>query len=473
MPKRNVLWMLAVVAVAVGTAWFMKRTPQARRRREVRPDTMVAAYKQILKNHYPPVDPLELKRSAVEGMVKALDPQSVYIPYEKAHAFRKRMEGQYRGVGLILAVSDKGLVVDSVHSNSPAEQARLAGGDVISHINDRPAAGMSLQQASESLSADEDGEIRLRVIQGDRPDQIREVTLTPREYPVETVTGFYRASDARWTYAVDRDEGLAYIKISEFVEGTVDRFKKAFRKPSMMRGLVLDLRGNPGGYLPEAVALADLFLHDGLIVTVLGAGGSVETHKAHADGTYPDIPVVVLVDSGTASAAEIVAGAMSCGDRAVLLGAPTRGKHSVQTPLVLEGRLGLLHLTTARFFFGPDDPETATMPASETRPALSLKAIAPHVPTPLDPDGIRKLRTLRRRRDAAGLAPTTMPATRPAGELDAAFGRELLSCDNQLAAAIELLKAPQNIRQILNKSAEARRKRCETQPAGQRSEIER
>ena len=115
MPKRNILWMLAVVIVAVGTAWYMKSTPQARYDRSARPDAMVDAYNKIIKNHYPPVDPLELKRSAVAGMVKSLDPQSVYIPYDKAEAFQKRMKGQALGTGLVLELSDKGPVIRSVH----------------------------------------------------------------------------------------------------------------------------------------------------------------------------------------------------------------------------------------------------------------------------------------------------------------------------------------------------------------------
>ena len=203
---------------------------------------------------------------------------------------------------------------------------------------------------------------------------------------------------------------------------------------------MLDLRGNPGGYLPEGVALADLFLHDGSIVTVLGNGAEPERHLAHAEGTYPGIDVVVLIDSDTASAAEIVAGSLNRADRAILLGSPSRGKHSVQTPLLLGGKLGLLHLTTARFFFTPDTPAAATRPAADTLPPSAGKPIAPHIFILSDPDKRRKLHILRRRAASATLAPTTVPASRPAGGPGATLGRELIENDAQLAAAIELLK---------------------------------
>ncbi|MBL7221273.1 MAG: hypothetical protein ISS69_14250 [Phycisphaerae bacterium] len=465
MPKRNLLWMLAVVAVAVGTAWLMRRTPQARYERSVRPDAMVDAYNEIIRNHYPPVDPLELKRSAVSGMIEALDPQSIYIPYDKAEAFRKRMGGHALGTGLILDLSDRGPVVVCVHPDSPADETGLTAGDVIVLINSLPAFNMSLEQIGGHLSGDRDGKVQLRVIFARDPRNPRDVTLALDEYPVETVTGLHRDGSRRWVYTVDRDEGLAYIKVSEFVSGTVERFKRAFRRPSLVRGLVLDLRGNPGGYLPEGVALANLFLHDEPIVTVMGNAARPERHVAHAEGTYPEIPVVVLIDSDTASAAEIVAGALSHADRAILVGAPTRGKHSVQTPLSLGGKLGLVHLTTARFFFAPEAPEATTRPAADVLPPSAGKPIAPHVLIPADPGKRRQLQILRWRAASVPPAPTTLPASQPATSPGATIGGELIRHDAQLAAAVELLKNPARIRATLQACAEARKRKKRSGPS--------
>ena len=464
MPKRNILWMLAVVAAAVGTAWLMRHstwyTRQARHERSVRPDAMIEAYNEIIKNHYPPVDPLEVKRSAVAGMVKALDPQSLYVPYDKAEAFRKRMSGHILGTGLVLDLSDKGPVIACVHPNSPADEAGLTVGDVIVLINSLPTFNMSLEQANGHLSGGAGGKVQLRVIFARDSGPPRDVTLTLDEYPVETVTGLYRDSGRRWVYTVDRDEGLAYIRVSEFVSGTVGRFKQAFRQPSLVRGLVLDLRGNPGGYLPQAVALANLFLRDGPIVTVLGNAARLERHVAHAEGTYPEIPVVVLIDSDTASAAEIVAGALSRGDRTILLvGSPSRGKHSVQTPLPLAGKLGLLHLTTARFFFDSDTPEATTRPSPDTLPFSAGKPIAPHVLIRADPDTRRQLQVLRWRAASAPPAPTTAPASQPASSPGATLAQKLIRHDAQLAAAVELLKNPARIRATLQACAEARKRK--------------
>jgi len=459
MPTRNILWMLAVVAVAVGTAWLMRRTPQARHERSVRPDAMVDAYNEIIENHYPPVDPLELKRSAVAGMVNALDPQSIYVPYDKAEAFKKRIGGNTLGTGLILDLSDKGPVIGCVHPNSPADEAGLTAGDVIVLINSLPTFNMSLEKAREHLSGGPEGKVQLRVIFARDSRAPRDVTLTLDEYPVETVTGLYRDPERRWVYTVDRDEGLAYIRVSEFVAGTVERFKQAFRRPSLVRGLVLDLRGNPGGYLPEAVAMANLFLHDEPIVTVLGSGSEPERHVAHAEGTYPEIPLVVLIDSDTASAAEIVAGSLSHADRAIMVGSPSRGKHSVQSPLSLGGKLGLLHLTTARFFFDSDTPEATTKPSPDTLPSSAGKPIGPHVLISSDPGKRRQLQKLRWRAASVPLAPTTLPASRPATSPGATIGQELIRHDAQLAAAVELLKNPARIRETLQTCAEARKRK--------------
>jgi len=459
MPKRNLLWMLAVVAVAVGTAWVMRRTPQARHERSVRSDAMVDAYNKIIENHYPPVDPLELKRSAVSGMTEALDPQSIYVPYEKAEAFRKRIGGRALGTGIILDLSDRGPVIGCVHPDSPADKAGLAAGDIIVLINNQATFNMSLEQVGEHLSGGEDAKVRLRVIFARDSGAPRDVTLTLDEYPVETVTGLYRDTDRRWVYTVDRDEGLAYIKVSEFASGTVERFKRAFRRPSLVCGLVMDLRGNPGGYLPEAVALANLFLHDEPIVTVLGNASEPERYVAHAEGTYPEIPLVVLIDSNTASAAEIVAGSLSHADRAIMIGSPSRGKHSVQTPFSLGGKLGLLHLTTARFFFAPDTFETDTRPSPDTLPLSAGKPIGPHVLIRSDPGKLRQLQLLRWRAASAPRAPATAPASQPASSPGATIGQKLIRHDAQLAAAVELLKNPARIRETLKACAEARKRK--------------
>jgi carboxyl-terminal processing protease len=459
MPKRNVLWMLVVLAVAVGTAWFMKHAPPGRDQRDARPDAMVDAYNKIIRNHYPPVDPLELKRRAVEGMIKALDPQSRYISHDKSEAFRKRMKGRARGTGLVLDLSDKGPIVVCVHPNSPADKAGLHSGDVIVLINTLPTFNMSLERINALMSGGENRKVQLRVIFARGPREPRDVTLGLDEYPVETVTGLYRDENRRWVYTVDRDEGFVYIKVAEFVDGTVDEFKRAFRLPLHVRGLVLDLRGNPGGYLPESVALSNLFLHDELIVTVLGNSEKEVRYFAHAEGTYLDIPVIVLVDSDTASAAEIVAGSLKHADRAMLIGSPSRGKHSVQTPLPLGGKLGLMHLTTARFFFSEDAPAATTKPSAHSLPPSAGKPITPHVLIASDPDRQRRLQLLRWRASSVPPIATTLPATQPESGPGATIVQELIKYDLQLAEAVKLLKKPAKIRATLQACAEARKRK--------------
>jgi len=464
MPKRNILWILAVVAVALGTAWLMKHTPQSQRQREVRPDAMIEAYNQIIEKHYPPVDPLEIKRNAIAAMIKSLDPQSIYIPYDRAEAFEKRMKGQTLGTGLVLDLSDRGPVIACVDPNSPADRAGLVAGDLVTLINARPTFNMSLPQIDGLLSDPKDGKVELSLIPLRGSGDVREVTLELAEYPVEAATGLYRDKDNRWVYTVDRDQGLVYIKVSEFVADAVERFQTAFRSPSRVEGLVLDLRGNPGGYLSEGVALANLFLHNEPIVTVLGNGSGPEKYVAHPEGAYPPSPLVVLIDSDTASAAEIVAGSLKAADRAILLGMPTRGKHSVQTPIRLGGKLGLMHMTTARFYFPEKSPEATTRPADDVLPASAGKPITPHLFVSSDSNNAHALQMLRRRAASAFVAPVTLPATMPAGGMGAALRHDLIKHDAQLAEAIKLLRDPARMEKILQDCADARKKRLAPQP---------
>ena len=184
MPKRNIIWMLVVVAVAVGTAWLMRRTPQARRERLVRADALVEAYKIIAENHCPPVDPLELRRNAVAGMVESLDPQSRYVPYNKAESFEHRMMGRAMGIGLVLDLCDDGPVIACVYPGSPADAAGLAAGDVIVLVNSLPTFNMGLEKVRQSISRppDEDRQVRLRVLSGPRPGVTRDVVIEPGAY---------------------------------------------------------------------------------------------------------------------------------------------------------------------------------------------------------------------------------------------------------------------------------------------------
>ena len=403
-------------------------------------------------------------------MVGRLDPYSRYIPPGKAQAFRKRMMGRGHGLGLVAEEAGTERIVVYVHPGSPADEAGVLAGDIIvavnvkNHVPGRPTTAPR-SAATRPMTPGPDGKVHLVVRRG---GELHSFAIAPADYSVEAVMGFYREREDRWVYLVDPDEGIAYLRVEEFVEGTVARFQRAFRRPSGVRGLVLDLRDNPGGLLPQAAALANLFIDSGPIVTVAGRGGGVERLVAHTDGTYPGIPVVVLVNGQTASAAEIVAGALALADRAVLVGRPTRGKHCIQGMFDLPGRLGLVNLTTKRFFFEADARDArrfqryvvraATRPRARPPEADSMGTpIFPHVRVEISREDLRKLRRLRWKAwTPRRPAPTTAPATRPAASAAEDIVDALLLLDAPLTRAVQLLRNPGEIRRILAAAARKR-----------------
>ncbi|MDP7161863.1 MAG: S41 family peptidase, partial [Phycisphaerae bacterium] len=394
---------------------------------------------------------------------------SRYIPPDRAEAFKRQMAGKVRGLGLVVD-SDPlglGLVVVCVYPGSPADKAGLEIGNLILAINGLPTDRLDLTRIRRILRADGDAVIHLRFSGAEPPAQT--VTLAPAEFAIDAVTGLYRGRAGGWVYLVDNKRNIAYFRVREFIPGTVEQFQRAFRRLAGedIRGLVLDLRDNPGGLMPQAVALANLFLQGGPIVTVVGRGGQLESHQAHTGGTYPDILMVVLVNGSTASAAEIVAGSLHRAGRGVLVGRPTCGKHCVQSVFELDGQLGLVHLTTAMFFFDADLAKAGTgTGAGLLARVYPSRPVMPHVLVDIAPQDRRKLQRLRWGAWAASRArPDTAPASRPAASLGARLVEDLLQLDAPLARAVELLQRPEKILRILAAAARNRRARQTARPA--------
>ncbi len=294
------------------------------------------------------------------------------------------------------ATSSQELIV-GVLPNSPAHKAGIGRDWKLLAIDGVEVNGLDIEQVRKRLAGAEGSEVKLLLepvaVHRQNSDSVKDqpvsqkprtITLIRRQFPVETVQGLYRDVAGRWVYNLPQREGLFYIRISEFCPETPAKLRNTLRMivssachnrsdaPGIVEtqpetpqaslpviiqgGLILDLRGNPGGLLPDGVLIADMFLAGGEIVTVTGRGGSREVYNAHKDSPYENIPLVVLVDENTASAAELLAGALSANARAVVVGTRTRGKGSVQTMLKLPAGLGQVNLTTAEFFIDAEKP---------------------------------------------------------------------------------------------------------------------
>ncbi|RZJ17925.1 MAG: S41 family peptidase [Brevundimonas sp.] len=288
-----------------------------------------------------PVDNKKLIEAALQGMMTALDPHSNYIAPKSYGDLRERTEGQYSGVGLTIS-SDGGLVkVISPMDGGPAERAGVQAGDVISAIDGQSASGMTVSAVSDKLRGAAGTSIKVTFLRdGEEP---REVVLTREVIKVASVTG--------------RLEGdYAYVRVSSFNENTGRELNETMarlkiEKPGI-KGYVLDLRNNGGGLLNAAIAVSDAFLERGEIVSQRGRKPEqIERYAATPGDLSGGLPVVVLINYGSASASEIVAGALKDHERATIVGLTSFGKGSVQTVIPLRGgQDGALSITTARYY---------------------------------------------------------------------------------------------------------------------------
>lgn len=288
-----------------------------------------------------PVDNKKLIEAALQGMMTALDPHSNYLPPKSYGDLRERTTGEYSGVGLTIT-SEGGLVkVISPMDESPAGRAGVQAGDVISAIDGQNAAGLTVSEVSDKLRGAMGTSVTVTFLRdGEEP---REVVLTREVIKVESVTG--------------RLEGdFGYLRISTFNENTgreltetIERLKR--EKPGI-KGYVLDLRNNGGGLLNAAIDVSDTFLERGEIVSQRGRKPTdIERYAAKPGDLTGGLPVVVLINYGSASASEIVAGALKDQERATVVGLTSFGKGSVQTVIPLRGGAdGALSITTARYY---------------------------------------------------------------------------------------------------------------------------
>jgi carboxyl-terminal processing protease len=288
-----------------------------------------------------PVDNKKLIEAALAGMMTALDPHSNYLPPASFDDLRERTEGQYSGIGLTIT-SEGGLVkVISPMDDSPAARAGVQAGDVISAVNGQNAAGMTQAAVSEKLRGPIGTTVTVTFLRDG--EEAREVVLTREVIRIDSVTGRV-AGD------------FAYVRVAAFNENTgrelTDTIARLKTENPAIKGYVVDLRNNGGGLLDAAVAVSDAFLDRGEIVSQRGRRPEqIQRFAATRGDLTGGLPIVVLINYGSASASEIVAGALKDHERATIVGLTSFGKGSVQTVIPLgNGRDGALSITTARYY---------------------------------------------------------------------------------------------------------------------------
>jgi carboxyl-terminal processing protease len=300
-------------------------------------------FERIKRAYVEEVEDADLLRNAMRGMLSELDPHSAYLDSEEFESLRESTQGEFGGVGIEVGMEDGQLTVITPIDDTPASRAGLQSRDKILRIDDTPTDRLSLQEAVNLMRGDPGTEIRLTILrQGENAP--REVTLTREIIRTESVKSELL------------EAGYGYLRVSQFQTRTGEQVGSAIRRlerDGALKGLVLDLRNNPGGVLQASVDVADAFLDSGLIVYTEGRLPDSEMRfSAGRETAAPDVPLVVLINGGSASAAEIVAGALQDQRRGVVMGTQSFGKGSVQQIMPLGNGEGL-KLTTA-LYFTPD-----------------------------------------------------------------------------------------------------------------------
>lgn len=297
----------------------------------------------VERDYYRKVSGDELVEGAIKGMLTTLDPHSGYLAPDFYQDLKVQTKGEFGGLGIEITIKDGLLVVVAPMEGSPAERAGIKAGDKIVKIEGKFTKEFTLVDAVKRLRGPKGTPIKISVLRKGRSDLI----------DVTVVRDIIEVRSVRSRPLVD---GYGYVRISQFVESTGDHLVNAVRSldeispNKQLKGLVLDLRNNPGGLLTQAIRVADLFLKEGVIVYT---DGRIDVQKqkffAQEKGTEPNYPIVVLMNSGSASASEIVAGALQDHGRALVIGSQSFGKGSVQTITPLANG-GALTLTTALYF---------------------------------------------------------------------------------------------------------------------------
>jgi carboxyl-terminal processing protease len=401
----------------------------------------------VQDNYVEKVDPKKLMYGAISGMLRELDPHSSFLKPEDYKELQIETEGKFGGIGIEITLRDNVLTVVAPLEGTPADRAGVQSNDKIVKIDDHSTQDMSLMEAVQKMRGPKGTKVKLTIV--------REGERKPLEFELMRDTIAIRSVRAR-----NLEKGYGYIRISSFQSDTTNELRKALdqmeEKNGPMQGLILDLRNDPGGLLDQAVEVSDEFLDEGLIVYTGGRlEGQSMRFEAHKNGKPHAYPMIVLVNGGSASASEIVAGALQDHKRAVIVGEPTFGKGSVQTVIPLRDGAAI-RLTTALYY----TPSGRSIQAKGIEPDVVVKRDKKAgTPEAEDRQGLKE-KDLPRHME---LQSTDNPAegkTNPAeGKTHPVEGKtnldkdhkevqKMLADDNQLERALELLKSYRIISQM-------------------------
>jgi carboxyl-terminal processing protease len=393
----------------------------------------------VEKNYVDPVDTEDMIHKAIQGMVHSLDPHSQLLPPEAFEELQIDTRGEFGGIGIVITMQNRLLTVISPIEGTPAHKAGVKAGDIIIEVDGQSTKEMMLWEAVKLMRGPKGESVAIKIVREGAKEPL-EFNLVRDIIPIESVRSLVLRP------------GYGYVRITNFQENTTEDLQTALTElengDAPMKGLVIDLRDNPGGLLNQAIDVSDLFLDEGAIVSIKGR---LEKHtkvfEARAGRGGPNYPIVILVNGGTASASEIVAGALQDHKRAVILGTASFGKGSVQTVETLRDGYGL-KFTIARYY----TPSGRSIQAQGIEPDIVVKHRFLDEEEMSPEDERLKEADLRNHLDAIPFAEEDEEAEGEDGAGDESrrrrtgenrygpLDRETLDADNQVMRALEILK---------------------------------
>ena len=436
--RQRKLWpflVAAVIAWTIGTGFYRDLAASSDETyQELKLFTDVIEL--VEKNYVDPVETKELIQQAIQGMVRGLDPHSALLPPEAFEELQVDTHGEFGGIGIVIEMREGVLTVVSPIEGTPAHKAGIQARDIIIKVDGEPTKEMMLWEAVKKMRGAKGTSVVITVFRKDQPEPI-DFTLVRDIIPIESVRSL----------AVK--PGYGYVRVSSFSETTTPDLEAALsvleNDKTPLKGLILDLRGNPGGLLPQAIKVSDLFLEKGDILSIKGRlEKNTKIFKAHPGNPDRNYPIVVLINGGSASASEIVAGALQDHKRALLLGTTSFGKGTVQTVETLRDGYGL-KLTIARYY----TPSGRSIQAKGIEPDIVVNPMVLNTdPADADNDRLIKEKDLRNHLKAEPGGDTedtpepeadkTPQRRQPEYRYGPLHAQDLLA-DNQVNRALEIL----------------------------------
>jgi carboxyl-terminal processing protease len=376
----------------------------------------------LQENYVEEIDSKEVLNGAIRGLLFSLDPHSSYMPPESFKDLQEETRGSFSGIGIEVTIKNDLLTVVSPIADTPADLAGLKANDIIIEIDGVNTKNMGPYEAIKKLRGPA-GTVVTISIHREGWDTLKVITLKREMIPIQSVKAEFLSP------------GFAYTRITNFQSHTTSDFKEKLQElksKHQINGLILDLRNNPGGLLHQAVSIADIFLTKGTIVYTKGRREDQNNvYAAHDKGEKRMYPLVILVNEGSASASEIVAGAIQAHKRGIIVGTRTFGKGSVQTIIPLPDGAGL-RMTTAKYY----TPDDRSIQALGITPDVEIPFIA--CVQPEEPGSKRKL---LKEADLVHHLPGLQVKKEDAGDKEAGILEKRLVSDNQLHTAYNILKS--------------------------------